>query len=237
MELPQGGGDGRSPVGFSSSVTGWFSSPDQGVVFAVDRVFGVPEVSRNLSAHAPCAVEVLGSVVEGRRWWAELALRGDHEPETCLTSVTLDGEDRVSEVVWLRAPIVPRGAGGSGPSSEDARQILDAYFGDLQASHFGNAASWFAPDGIYSHPPYRPGADRVLWHGREAIRDGFINERGESPVRQIITDDAQDGSRAFIRGVVEGVPHGAGGTFMSTAELSESGEIARYVAFYSAVRF
>jgi hypothetical protein len=38
----------------------------------------------------------------------------------------------------------------------------------------------------------------------------------------------------FIEGVVDGLP--GGGTFFSTAQISSQGEIARYIAFYSATR-
>ncbi len=38
----------------------------------------------------------------------------------------------------------------------------------------------------------------------------------------------------FVEGVIEGIPDG--GTFFSTAQITPEGEIARYVAFYSATR-
>jgi hypothetical protein len=44
----------------------------------------------------------------------------------------------------------------------------------------------------------------------------------------------QRGNRVFVEGAIEGIPNG--GSFFSTAELSAEGEIARYVAFYSARR-
>jgi SnoaL-like domain len=232
ISLAERGADGLQSSALAPEVVGWLSSPDQGVMFEADHVLGAPELSLG-----PCAVEVLGSVLDGRCWWAELTLHGEREPETCLVQFTLDRADRVTELVWLRAGSVPGGGRGDGEFSLDARQALEAYFGDLQAARFEPAADRFGSDGIYSHPPYRPGGDRVLWHGRDAIRDGFTYVRGESPVRQVITDAAQSGSRAFIRGVVEGVPTGGGGTFVSTAEFSESGDIARYVALYSAARF
>ena len=235
--LAESGANGSRISALAPEAAGWFSSPDQGITFEIDHALGAPELSRRLASLGPCAIEVLGSVLEGRCWWAELTLSGEREPETCLVQFTLDGEDRVTEVVWLRASTVPGTGRRAGECSLDARQALEAYFGDLQAARFDRAAERFGSDGIYSHPPYRPGADRVLWQGREAILDGFTYERGESPVRQIITDAAQSGGRAFVRGIVEGVPNGTGGTFLSTAEFSAAGEITRYVAFYSAVRF
>jgi hypothetical protein len=38
----------------------------------------------------------------------------------------------------------------------------------------------------------------------------------------------------FVEGIIKGIPDG--GTFFSTAEITREGEIARYVAFYSARR-
>jgi hypothetical protein len=248
--LAESGANRPRSAALSPDVTGWFSSPEQGVMFEAEHVLGPRDCSRQLVSLGPCAVAVLGSVLAEGHWWVELALAGERGPETCLAQFTLDGEERITEVVWLRASAVPgatsgtgehsqnaRGAGGSGDRSREARGMLEDYFGDLQASRFDRAAQRFGADGIYSHPPYHPGEQRVLWHGRDAIRNGFTYERGDSPVRQIITDVAQSGSRAFVRGVVEGVPNGSGGTFLSTAEFSESGAITRYVAFYSAVRF
>jgi len=57
---------------------------------------------------------------------------------------------------------------------------------------------------------------------------------GPSPARQIITDCWQRGGRVFVEGIIEGIPDG--GTFFSTAQITQEGEIARYVAFYSATR-
>jgi hypothetical protein len=59
-------------------------------------------------------------------------------------------------------------------------------------------------------------------------------ERGPSPARQIIVALWQQGDRVFVEGVIEGIPDG--GTFFSTAQITAEGEIARYVAFYSATR-
>ena len=50
----------------------------------------------------------------------------------------------------------------------------------------------------------------------------------------MITGAWQSGDRVFVEGVIEGIPDG--GTFFSTAQISPQGEIARYVAFYSATR-
>ena len=102
------------------------------------------------------------------------------------------------------------------------------------SSRFGDAASHFTAETIYSHPPYAGGRERVLYRGRDALARGFVTDRGASPARQIISALWQRGSRVFIEGVIEGIPRG--GSFFSTAQLSAEGKIARYVAFYSARR-
>jgi hypothetical protein len=102
------------------------------------------------------------------------------------------------------------------------------------SSRFREAAAHFSADALYSHPPYAGGSERVLFTGREALWRGFEFERGPSPARQVITGFWQSGERVFIEGVVDGLP--GGGTFFSTAQISSQGEIARYIAFYSATR-
>ena len=62
----------------------------------------------------------------------------------------------------------------------------------------------------------------------------LVSGRRTSQARQIITDLWQRGSSAFVEGIVEGIPNG--GSFFCTADISREGEIARYVAFYSATR-
>ena len=86
------------------------------------------------------------------------------------------------------------------------------------SSRFREAASHFTLDTIYSHPPYAGGRQRVLFRGREALRRGFVIERGPSPARQVITGFWQRGARVFVEGVIEGIPDG--GTFFSTAQIS-----------------
>ena len=138
----------------------------------------------------------------------------------------------MSRLVWLRAPLVP--AREAADAAPDGRPILERYFADLMSSRFREAAAHFSVDAIYSHPPYAGGTERVLFEGREALWRGFAVERGPSPVQQIITGFWQQGDRVFVEGVIEGIPDG--GTFFSTAQISADGEIARYVAFYSATR-
>jgi hypothetical protein len=101
-------------------------------------------------------------------------------------------------------------------------------------SRFHEAAGRFTADTIYSHPPYGAGTSRVLFRGRAALRRGFVIQRGPTSACQVITALWQRHRRVFVEGVIEGIPDG--GTFFSTAEITSTGEIARYVAFYCAQR-
>ena len=65
--------------------------------------------------------------------------------------------------------------------------MLERYFAALMNSRFHEAAAHFTADTIYSHPPYAGGTERVLFRGREALGRGFVEQRGPSPVRQIVT--------------------------------------------------
>jgi len=225
-------------------VQAWFASPEQGLSAAIESVRGAEETIDALTRLAPSTVTVLASVVSDRACWAEVTRGGDREPtETWIVGLTHDAAGTVSRLVWLRAPLAPpRDSAEHAPAphgnesapAPDARPILEGYLGDLANSRFREAAAHFALDTVYSHPPYAGGTERVLFRGREALRHGFVTDRGPSPVRQVITDLWQRGGRVFVEGVIEGIPDG--GTFFSTAEINASGEIARYVAFYSATR-
>jgi hypothetical protein len=213
----------------------WIASPAQGLTASVDVVKGPGASAAALAELSPSSLTLAAAVVSDRVSWAEAIRRGGGEPETCLAGLTYDHRGAVSRVVWLRAPLVPASAEVDEQSAApDARPVLERYFADLMSSSFREAASHFTPDTIYSHPPYSGGTERVLFRGREALWRGFVTERGPSPARQIITQCWQRGSRVFVEGVVDGIP--GGGTFFSTAQISPGGEIARYVAFYSATR-
>jgi hypothetical protein len=197
-------------------------------------VAGVEGSIRALAGLAPSSLTMVASVRLDRAGWAEVARYGDAGPETCIVGLTYDPGHRVSRLVCLRAPLVPPRRPDTGSTAPEARPVLEGYFAALMNSRFSEAAAHFTTDTLYSHPPYVGGAERVLFRGRGALAHGFETERGPSPARQIITDLWQRGSRAFVEGIVEGIPNG--GSFFSTADISREGEIARYVAFYSATR-
>jgi hypothetical protein len=228
----------------AADVRTWVASPEQSPAAAVEAVRGAKDTVDALARLAPSNLTVVVTVVGDDACWAEVTRVGDGEPETCIAGLTYDSDGAVSRLVWLRAPLVPS-LGVDSPlipasdvdkaqSTPGARPVLERYFADLMSSRFRDAAAHFTLDTIYSHPPYAGGQERVLFRGREALWRGFVTERRPSPARQVITALWQRGGRVFVEGVIEGIPDG--GTFFSTAQISSEGEIARYVAFYSARR-
>jgi hypothetical protein len=246
--------DVRASELLAPDVRAWFASPEQGLAAQIESVDGATATTEALARLAPSTLTVCATVVASDGCWAELTRAGvtwggdgDGDPEeTCVVGLSYDDAGAVSRLVWLRAPLAPpAGSGVAGrpvPSADgngattasDGRPILERYLADLSQSRFGEAATHFTADTIYSHPPYGGGTERVLYRGRDALAHGFAHDRGPSPVRQVITGVWQRGGRMFVEGVIEGIPNG--GTFFSTAQISPEGEIARYVAFYSATR-
>ena len=216
-------------------VRAWLASPEQGLISGIDSVRGASDTAEALARLAPSSLTVVDTVSSDDACWAEVTRVGASESETCLVGLAYDGDGAVSRLVWLRVPLVAPLTDDLPNTAPDMRPILERYFDELQHSRFPEAAAYFSPDTIYSHPPYGGGKERVLYRGRDALVDGFVNDRGPSPVRQIITAFWQRGSRVFVEGVIEGIPNG--GTWFSTGQVSPEGEIARYVACYSAQRF
>jgi hypothetical protein len=225
-------GSGHANLSFlAPDVRTWMASPKQGLRAEVEALHGANETARALGRLAPSTLTVVGAAHSDDATWVEIA-RGEHE--TCVVGLSHDSAGAVSRLVWLRAPLVPAWEANGASTAPDARSILERYFADLMSSRFGDAASHFTAETIYSHPPYAGGRERVLYRGRDALERGFVTDRGPSPARQIISALWQRASRVFIEGVIEGIPRG--GSFFSTAQLSAEGKIARYVAFYSARR-
>jgi hypothetical protein len=228
-------GSRRAVAGcLAPDVRAWLASPEQGVSAAIESVAGAEPAAEALARLGPSSLEVVASVSQDDACWAEIIRRGDGGVETCIVALTHEPGGEVSRLVWLRAPLAPARDTHAPDAPPDGRPILERYFADLMSSRFREAASHFTVDAIYSHPPYAGGTARVLFEGREALWRGFALDRGPSPAQQIITGFWQRGDRVFVEGVIEGIPNG--GTFFSTAQISPHGEIARYVAFYSATR-
>jgi hypothetical protein len=228
------GADGPAESFLAPDVQAWIASPEQGLTATIDAVRGTRASAEAVAHLSPSSLTVAAAVASDRACWAEVTCRVGGRPETCLAGLTYDSRFTVSRLIWLRAPLVPVCEIDEETSAPDGRPVLERYFTDLMSSRFREAAAHFPSDTIYSHPPYAGGTERVLFHGREALWRGFVTERGPSPARQIITDCWQHGGRVFVEGVIEGIPDG--GTFFSTAQITPQGEIARYVAFYSATR-
>ena len=234
--LSVAGGSSRPAGGsLAPDVQAWLASPEQSLVAAIESVRGSDAVTAALARLAPSMLTVGATVLADDACWAEVTRRGDRGgAETCIVGLTYDDGGAVARMVWLRAPLAPAPTGAEQASAPDGRPILERYLADLMRSRFHEAAGHFTVDTIYSHPPYAGGTERVLFRGRESLGHAFATERGPSPVRQIITHFWQRAGRVFVEGVIEGIPDG--GTFFSTAQISSEGEIARYVAFYSATR-
>jgi hypothetical protein len=228
------GVSGQASGWLAPNVQVWLASPAQGIAAAVESASGREAVTDALGHLAPSRVEIVACVDSGDACWAEIARRSDGEAETCIAGLTFGSAREVSRVVLLRGPLVPEREVDVADVAPDGRSIVEAYFTDLMNSRFREAAAYFTAEAIYSHPPYAGGTERVLYEGREALWRGFAVERGPSPVQQIITGFWQLGDRAFVEGVIEGIPNG--GTFFSTAQITSGGEIGRYIAFYSATR-
>jgi hypothetical protein len=226
-------GSGQADQSFlAPDVRAWMASPEQGLRAEVEALRGASDTARALGRLAPSTLMVVATAHSDHATWAEIT-RGEHE--TCVVGLGHDNAGAVSRLVWLRAPLVPAGHQADAENTApDARSMLERYFADLMNSRFGDAASHFTADTIYSHPPYAGGTERVLYRGRDALERGFVTDGGPSPARQIISALWQRGNRVFVEGVIEGIA--GGGSFFSTAQLTADGEIARYVAFYSATR-
>jgi hypothetical protein len=234
LALVEGSG-GQARSLFARDVQTFLASPEQGLSADIDAVRGADASSAALAGLSPSSLTVAAVAVSNHGCWAEVTRRADREAETCLVGLTYDVRDTVSRLVWLRAPLVPASSEVDDHSpGPDGRPVLERYLADLMSSKFREAALHFTLGTIYSHPPYAGGTERVLFQGREALRRGFVTERGPSPVRQIVTAFWQRGARVFVEGVIEGIPNG--GTFFSTGQITPEGEIARYVAFYSGRR-
>jgi hypothetical protein len=218
----------------AADVQAWFASPQQGLSAAVETPNGADDAAGALARLAPSSLRIVASLAAERTCWAEIIRLADREHETCIAGLTCNDDGDVSRLVWLRAPLVPASGLAADAAVPDGRPVIEAYFADLMRSKFRAASAHFTADTIYSHPPYGAGTERVLVRGRDALWRAFATERGTTPARQIITGYWQRQCRVFIEGVVEGIPHG--GTFVSTAEITSEGEIARYVAFYCATR-
>ena len=221
---------------FADGVRGYFSSPAQGLVAQCCRTDGPDATTRAIASLAPCELTLVAEAGDDSEWWAELTrVVPDHDPETIVLSLRDGGGGAIERIVCLRASYVPMPTASEAGSTAPARALFEGYFEALQDSRFGDAAAYFSTDALWVHPPYAGSPERELARGRRELIHTFVHKRGDSPVRQVITGFWQADDCVFLEGVIEGIPNG--GSFASTGQLSASGEVNRYVAFYTAARW
>jgi hypothetical protein len=128
------------------------------------------------------------------------------------------------------APALP----DSGPFGS-AADVLDRYFHALDRGEFEDAAGCFSADALYSHPPYRhtglDGNHRVEFIGRDELLDAF-RTRGAQSFDHRLVSSIQRGPHCILEGLVENLPDGGTGSFISSLTLDEDGLIRRYASFY-----
>jgi SnoaL-like domain len=155
---------------------------------------------------------------------------------TFAASAQFDAEGLISRYLsYMTTPAVDPAPSGNGPAPTRAVDVLRRYFEALDSGAFAEAADRFADDVVYSHPPYRhtglDGSERVVFRGRPQVLAAF-ETRGRQAFTHRLVVDVQRGPHCIVEGVVEGLPNGGTGSFISSLTLDDDGRIARYVSFY-----
>jgi len=229
-------GSAEPGLRFADDVCGYFASSAQGLLAECCRTDGPDATTRAIASMAPCQLTLVAEAGDDSEWWAEVTREApDHEPETIVLSLRRDGGGAIERIVCLGASYVPMQRASDAGGTAPARALFEGYFEALQDSRFDDAAAYFSMETLWAHPPYAGRPERELARGRRELIHTFVHRRGDSPVRQVITGFWQAGDRVFMEGVIEGIPDG--GSFASTGQLSASGEVSRYVAFYTAARW
>jgi SnoaL-like domain len=186
----------------------------------------------------PFAHDVQLCVVDGAACLLEGLIRdaGGETSATFVASAQVDESGLVKRyLAYGCTPAVDPPPTGGGPAPADAGKALHAYFDALDAGQFEEAADCFSPGVVYSHPPYRhtglDSDDRVVFRGREALLAAF-RVRGRQSFDHRILDCVQRGRHCLLEGLVEGLPEGRTGSFISGLSLDDDGRIERYVSFY-----
>ena len=155
-----------------------------------------------------------------------------------VTSLQLDADGLIERcLAYLCAPAVdaPAAAEDGDIQVADAMTVVERYFAALDAGAFVDAAACFSADVVYSQPPYRhtgiDGNQRVQFDGRAALLEAF-KTRGHQSFAHRVLASAQRGSRCIFEGIVEGLPGGETGSFISSLTLDPEGRIQRYLSFY-----
>jgi ketosteroid isomerase-like protein len=155
---------------------------------------------------------------------------------TFVASAELDGDGLVRRyLAFMCTPVVDPAPTGAGPAPADAGTVVHEYFAALDSGDFEGAAERFSADVVYSHPPYRhtgiDGADRVVFRGRDELLAAF-RARGRQSFDHASLASIQRGPHCLFEGVVNGLPDGGSGSFVSSLTLDGDGRIQRYVSFY-----
>lgn len=191
---------------------------------------------------SPRAHEVLLCVVAGPTCLVEGLSRATPPGEASLSfvaSMELDGAGLIARYLAYATspPVVPLpgdvAAGATSPG--DAAEVLDRYFHALDRGAFEEAAACFSESVLYSHPPYRhTGIDsnqRVEFRGRAELLAKF-GGRGPQTFDHRLLACIQRGPHCMVEGLVEGLPEGGSGSFISSLTLDGRGLIGRYLSFY-----
>jgi hypothetical protein len=156
---------------------------------------------------------------------------------TFVASVQIDDAEQVRRYLAYACvpPVDPAPSGGGDDAPADAGKVLHDYFAALDDGAFEEAAAQFSLDVVYSHPPYRhtgiDSPDRVVFRGRDELLANF-RARGRTSFDHTIVASLQRGPHCLIEGLVEGLPHGGTGSFVSSLTLDGDGLIQRYASFY-----
>jgi 3-phenylpropionate/cinnamic acid dioxygenase small subunit len=193
--------------------------------------------------HMPWVHEILLCAVEGRTCMVEGLSRSAETGEAAasfVASMEIDERGITRYLAYVTYPaVVPLPAdtvdGGAAGGSPDGLQVLERYFHALDAGAFDDAAACFSDDVVYSHPPYKhtglDGSQRVEFNGREELLEKF-RQRGPQTFDHRLLACIQRGPHCLVEGLVEGLPDGRSGSFISSFTLDRDGLIRRYLSFY-----
>jgi len=122
--------------------------------------------------------------------------------------------------------------GTSTPLGDPLPAVLAAYYEAIDADRFEDAATTFAPDGLYAVPLPRvvETAPRAETVGLRALLERFT-ARGPKPWIHRVQLCVVDGDDALVEGVLVDDAGVATSTFVGSARIGDGGLIERYLAF------
>jgi hypothetical protein len=118
------------------------------------------------------------------------------------------------------------------PVGDPLPAALAAYYDAIDAARFEEAASAFAPGGLYAVPS--PGVietgPRTETVGPDDLLERFTL-RGPKPWRHVVQVCVVEGPDALVEGVLVDDARAATSTFVASARVGGDGRIERYLAF------